>query len=92
MKCYESDSYAHPQTLPNCSNLLLYRLLDMGFEKEVSQIMTHIRQHSSNSKQQTVLLSATLSNDVKRLASVTLNDPVTVDISASDSNKVIKLH
>lgn len=60
----------------------------MGFEKDVSQIMTCIRQQSA-SRQQTVLLSATLSTDVKRLARVALTDPVTVDISDSGNSQQV---
>ena len=67
----------------------------MGFEKDVSQILTSIKHQKGNhhtsavsgeSEQQlyqSVLLSATLSTDVKRLASVALVDPVTVDVAVN---------
>lgn len=66
------------------------RLLDMGFEKDVSQILTAIKQQKGNlrnddvpSRYQSILLSATLSTDVKRLASVALVEPVTVDVAVN---------
>ena len=68
----------------------------MGYEKDVSQILTSIKHQKGNhhtsavsgdSEQQqlyqSVLLSATLSTDVKRLASVALVDPVTVDVAVN---------
>ena len=69
----------------------------MGFEKDVSQILTSIKHQKGNHHHtaavsgdsvqqqlyQSVLLSATLSTDVKRLASVALVDPVTVDVAVN---------
>lgn len=66
--------------------LLYNRLLDMGFEKEISHIMNFIQsQASDGSRHQTVLLSATLSTDVKRLASYTLHEPEVVDVASRNS-------
>ncbi|XP_067939384.1 ATP-dependent DNA helicase DDX31-like [Watersipora subatra] len=58
------------------------RLLDMGFEKDIAEIMRCIKREERR-RYQTVLLSATLSTDVKNLASVALTDPITVDVSAA---------
>ena len=60
----------------------LNRLLDMGFEKDIAEIMRCIKREERR-RYQTVLLSATLSTDVKNLASVALTDPITVDVSAA---------
>ena len=46
-----------------CMNFCLcYRLLDMGYEKNVSQIISAIDSQESDIHRQTVLLSATLSD------------------------------
>ena len=63
----------------------------MGFEKDVSQIMTCINQQSSGKRHQSVLLSATLSTDVKRLANIALTSPVTIDIANSENSKQVSL-
>ncbi len=66
------------------------RMLDMGFIPDVQQI---VRSTPYKDKRQTLLLSATLSEDVTRLASQWTRDPVTVDIEpeqvAVDSVKLI---
>lgn len=67
----------------------------MGFEKEVAHIMNFIQSqtHTADSvscRQQTVLLSATLSTDVKRLASVTLQKPVIVDVASDSCADVVR--
>uniref|UniRef100_UPI00358F95BF ATP-dependent DNA helicase DDX31-like isoform X2 n=1 Tax=Myxine glutinosa TaxID=7769 RepID=UPI00358F95BF len=55
------------------------RLLDLGFEKYVTTILNRVNQQSPN--HQSVLLSATLTQGVSQLASISLNSPVTIDIS-----------
>ncbi len=66
------------------------RMLDMGFIPDVQQI---VRSTPYKDKRQTLLLSATLSSDVTRLASQWMRDPVTVDIEpeqvAVDTVKLI---
>ncbi len=66
------------------------RMLDMGFIPDVQQI---VRSTPYKDKRQTLLLSATLSNDVTRLASQWTRDPVTVEIEpeqvAVDSVKLV---
>lgn len=44
------------------------KLLDMGFEAEVNQILSH----ASNSDRQTLLFSATLNSNVKKLINLAL--------------------
>ena len=51
------------------------RLMDLGFEKDISKICTYVRERRSpevRSRLQTVLVSATLDKHVKQLASDTL--------------------
>uniref|UniRef100_A0A8C4R1L6 ATP-dependent RNA helicase n=1 Tax=Eptatretus burgeri TaxID=7764 RepID=A0A8C4R1L6_EPTBU len=55
------------------------RLLDLGFEKHVTTILNRVNQQSPN--HQSVLLSATLTRGVSQLASISLNSPVTINIS-----------
>lgn len=64
----------------------------MGFERDISQILTFIRQQTSASQKsvQTILLSATLNSNVKRLAGISLHDPITVDVASNDSNRQVR--
>ncbi|XP_055080310.1 probable ATP-dependent RNA helicase DDX31 isoform X2 [Periophthalmus magnuspinnatus] len=55
------------------------RMLDLGFEKDLTVIMNSL--NSSGSKRQNVLLSATIFQGVMRLVDVCLNDPVTIQVS-----------
>ncbi|XP_069122046.1 ATP-dependent DNA helicase DDX31-like [Argopecten irradians] len=73
------------------------RMLDMGYEKDVAQIINalnmarsaQVKSHgtfkSEEKPRQTVLLSATLSEGVERMAGISLTDPVRVDLSQSDN-------
>ena len=53
------------------------RLIEMGFKDEVHRI---IRQ-CSNPKRQTVMVSATLNQDLKELAVLSLKEPLTFTVS-----------
>ncbi|XP_077986561.1 ATP-dependent DNA helicase DDX31-like [Glandiceps talaboti] len=55
------------------------RLLDMGFEKDITTILNTLNE--CEEKRQTVLLSATLSEGVKNLAGISLDDPVNINIT-----------
>ncbi|KAF5402429.1 RNA helicase, partial [Paragonimus heterotremus] len=75
------------------------RLLEMGFEQSVRQIIEHIRQTRHNSSDisddsepslQTVLLSATLTPGVERLAGLTLRDPVRCVVKDADLHSTAK--
>ncbi|XP_064650108.1 probable ATP-dependent RNA helicase DDX31 [Lineus longissimus] len=55
------------------------RLLDLGYEKDVSQII-NILDEKKQMERQTLLLSATLSPGVEKLAGMSLKSPVHVDI------------
>lgn len=61
------------------------RLLDLGFEKDVSSILTAVKNSlHSGVRCQTVLLSATLSEGVERLAGISLHNPLSVDVTTED--------
>mmetsp|Transcript_32234 Transcript_32234/g.46506 ORF Transcript_32234/g.46506 Transcript_32234/m.46506 type:complete len:725 (+) Transcript_32234:137-2311(+) len=48
------------------------RLLDMGFKRDIDQITTFLNQRKSPGKRQTLLFSATISEDIKKIAKTTL--------------------
>ncbi|XP_013415138.1 probable ATP-dependent RNA helicase DDX31 isoform X1 [Lingula anatina] len=56
------------------------RLLDMGFERDVAQIVNSLNEKQEGHRQ-TVLLSATLSQGVERLAGMSLVNPQLVEVS-----------
>ncbi|KAJ8038619.1 putative ATP-dependent RNA helicase DDX31 [Holothuria leucospilota] len=58
------------------------RLLDMGFEKEIAAILNAINSQSEGC--QRLLLSATLSQGVERLAGIALNNPTFIDAAKDD--------
>ncbi len=62
----------------------------MGFEKEISQIVAVINERQTESRQ-TMLLSATLSPGVERLAGLSLKNPSNIDASESDLSTQKKL-
>ncbi|XP_061189421.1 probable ATP-dependent RNA helicase DDX31 [Saccostrea echinata] len=57
------------------------RMLDLGYEKDVGEIITAL---DTESHRQTVLLSATLTEGVERLAGMSLTDPLKIDVSNSE--------
>lgn len=57
------------------------RLLDLGYEKDVGEIINAL---DTESHRQTVLLSATLSEGVERLAGMSLKDPLRIDVSNAE--------
>ncbi|XP_027595143.1 probable ATP-dependent RNA helicase DDX31 [Pipra filicauda] len=63
------------------------RILDLGFEKDVAVILNTLNAHRET--RQNVLLSATLTEGVTRLADISLNDPVSISI-ADEIQKVLK--
>ncbi|XP_060107377.1 probable ATP-dependent RNA helicase DDX31 [Heteronotia binoei] len=54
------------------------RILDQGFEKAVAAILNAL--NADNEKRQNVLLSATLTDGVARLADISLHDPVCISV------------
>eukprot|EP00117_Sycon_ciliatum_P030504 scpid34430/ scgid4741/ Probable ATP-dependent RNA helicase DDX31; DEAD box protein 31; Helicain len=51
------------------------RLLDLGFEKDLAAIIEALDKAKTSVRRQSVLLSATLSSGVERLASISLQEP-----------------
>ncbi|KAI9912060.1 hypothetical protein PsorP6_008912 [Peronosclerospora sorghi] len=64
------------------------RLLDMGFEKQITQILSILDSKKSISKRQNILVSATINSGVQQLAKMSLSDPVLIDADASTSGQV----
>lgn len=66
------------------------RLLDMGFEQQVSQILQALDKKKEDAiVRQTVLVSATINSNVEKLAELTLSDAVFVDadqLSSEETN------
>ncbi|CAI5682549.1 unnamed protein product [Oreochromis niloticus] len=60
------------------------RTLDLGFEKDLTVILNSL--NSTGPARQNVLLSATLTNGVTRLADVCLNNPVSIHVSSAPSS------
>ncbi|KAL1131542.1 hypothetical protein AAG570_011159 [Ranatra chinensis] len=63
------------------------KLLEMGYEKDISSVEKHRDDYSSMltlPRRQTVLLSATLTSAVERLAGLALDDPVHIDASTGE--------
>ncbi len=56
------------------------RMLDMGFIHDIKKLMKMMPQ-----KKQTLLFSATFSNDIKKLASGLLKDPVLVEVARQNT-------
>jgi len=54
------------------------RMLDMGFLPDIRRILAHVPK-----KRQTLLFSATLPEDIRRLAREFMHDPVTVQVGTS---------
>ncbi|XP_037255123.1 probable ATP-dependent RNA helicase DDX31 isoform X4 [Falco rusticolus] len=55
------------------------RILDLGFEKDVAVILNAL--NAGRDTRQNVLLSATLTEGVTRLADISLNDPISISIA-----------
>lgn len=71
------------------------RLLEMGYERDVKQIVEGIDKQRTEAKSsepiQRMLLSATLTAAVQKLAGLTLNDPLFIDNSDEDPSKAITM-
>lgn len=64
------------------------RLLDMGFEKDVTTIMSELKSRIKQIDKplQTALISATIDSRVQNLASQLLNDPVNIYLETPQSD------
>ncbi|KAF7642375.1 hypothetical protein LDENG_00259020 [Lucifuga dentata] len=63
------------------------RTLDLGFEKDLTVILNSL--NSTGPSRQNVLLSATLTQGLSRLADVCMNDPVSIHMSGPASSDSI---
>nr|XP_004485291.3 LOW QUALITY PROTEIN: probable ATP-dependent RNA helicase DDX31 [Dasypus novemcinctus] len=54
------------------------RILDLGFEKDITMILNAL--NAECQKRQNILLSATLTEGVTRLANISLHDPVSISV------------
>ncbi|XP_048777011.1 probable ATP-dependent RNA helicase DDX31 [Ostrea edulis] len=59
------------------------RMLDLGYEKDVGEIISAL---DTETHRQTVLLSATLSEGVERLAGMSLRDPIRLDVNSGEDD------
>lgn len=57
------------------------KLLNLGFKEELNKIISLLPE-----KRQNILLSATLSNDLKNIEQILLHDPVVIKIEAEEAN------
>ncbi|XP_062929546.1 probable ATP-dependent RNA helicase DDX31 isoform X1 [Mobula hypostoma] len=60
------------------------RLLDLGFEKDITVILNAL--NAVTMKRQNVLLSATLTDGVNRLAGISLKEPVNINITETNQS------
>eukprot|EP00743_Colponemidia_sp_Colp-15_P007835 GILK01008485.1.p1 GENE.GILK01008485.1~~GILK01008485.1.p1 ORF type:complete len:901 (-),score=189.09 GILK01008485.1:63-2714(-) len=61
------------------------RLLDLGFEKDIKQIIEFIdTRRQVKAPRQSILISATLREDIERLAAMSLNDPMKVGFELAE--------
>uniref|UniRef100_A0A8B9H7W9 ATP-dependent RNA helicase n=2 Tax=Astyanax mexicanus TaxID=7994 RepID=A0A8B9H7W9_ASTMX len=60
------------------------RTLDLGFEKDLTVILNAL--NAAGTARQNVLLSATLTEGLSRLASISMSDPVYIQISEGDGS------
>ncbi|POM65498.1 DEAD/DEAH box RNA helicase [Phytophthora palmivora] len=63
------------------------RLLDMGFEKQITQILTILDGKKTPQKRQNILVSATINSGVQQLAKMSLSNPVLIDADAVTSGE-----
>jgi ATP-dependent RNA helicase DbpA len=63
------------------------KMLDMGFIDQISEILSHAPE-----KRQTLLFSATFSEEIKKLGRTILNRPVEVTVESQHSSRVIVQH
>ncbi|KAG7392239.1 ATPdependent RNA helicase [Phytophthora pseudosyringae] len=63
------------------------RLLDMGFEKQITQILTILDGKKTHEKRQNILVSATVNSGVQQLAKMSLSNPLLIDADAVTSGE-----
>ncbi|XP_046842206.1 probable ATP-dependent RNA helicase ddx31 [Xenia sp. Carnegie-2017] len=64
------------------------RLLDLGFEEDISFILSTVKEHTSSKRYQKVLLSATLEHHaVHGLVGMNMESPITINICNQNGSK-----
>ncbi len=63
------------------------KMLNMGFKAELDQLLTHLPK-----QKQTLLFSATLSEDIKNIESILLHNPVVVKVKEPEENLDLITH
>lgn len=59
----------------------------MGFEADIKTIIEALDKRSNPAQRQNILLSATLTNKVESMASITLKEPLKIDAEESNMEK-----
>eukprot|EP00466_Bigelowiella_natans_P001071 jgi/Bigna1/75086/fgenesh1_pg.32_\ len=87
-RCHEDSDPGKKRTCIDVGGVLdeADRLLDLGFEKDLSKILEVLDQRrvSGSAPRQTILTSATLSAMVLKLAELSLNDPRKIGFDGSE--------
>ncbi|MGH0153915.1 UNVERIFIED_CONTAM: hypothetical protein FKN15_061894 [Acipenser sinensis] len=86
-KVFTSDSFSeldlHPHLLSTLNNVLkvssMTRILDLGFEKDVAVILNAL--NAAREQRQNVLLSATMTEGVSKLAGICMKEPVSIQVA-----------
>ncbi|MCH2146399.1 MAG: DEAD/DEAH box helicase [Phycisphaerales bacterium] len=60
------------------------RMLDIGFREDIRKILGHLKQ-----KHQTIFVSATISDEIKRLAKKYMNNPKSIDVTDSSGSLTV---
>ena len=63
------------------------RLLDLGFEPQVTEILQLLKEKLCRIERQNILISATLDKNIRLLADKTLKDPVVIDADETVANQ-----
>eukprot|EP00301_Raphidiophrys_heterophryoidea_P009956 c14982_g1_i1.p1 GENE.c14982_g1_i1~~c14982_g1_i1.p1 ORF type:complete len:673 (+),score=201.23 c14982_g1_i1:72-2021(+) len=85
------DHLVNTQSLV-CTNLSIFvldeadRVLDMGYGEAVKKVVEQLQIKCDTTKLQTVLISATLRDDVQQLATLSLKDPITITADVPTAN------
>jgi ATP-dependent RNA helicase DDX31/DBP7 len=61
------------------------RLLDLGFEAALTEILSHVQERARAPSRCTALLSATLPKSLEKLVHVALRNPLSVNLAADES-------
>ncbi len=60
------------------------RMLDIGFRDDIRKILGHLKQ-----KHQTIFVSATISNEITKLATKYMNSPISLDVTSESGSLTV---